>query len=204
MSAIIPRQGMHSPNDHSANQHRCFALRRVNGSVAGRYSFCTTTKVKTLCFAARILSVSCFVAGVPPRHWFSRIIVFALLLRVTKHCYMYNYLWIFVFIDKFRSLTHAFKSTVQLQNWWLRPWCVVIIWSGYQLYDATVASILVWCWKSMKLHAFLTPVIIQAVVIWTVCQLYAALVVSIVVWCWKFFKSQVFLSPALLQANAME
>ena len=90
MSPIIPRQGLHFPNDRSGNQDRCCVLRRVIASVAGR--FCTTTKVKMLCLATRILSVSCFVPGVFPCTWSSPILViFAVLPRVTARSYMRNY-----------------------------------------------------------------------------------------------------------------
>ena len=57
VSPIILMQGLHYPNNCSGNQNWCGALLRVNGSVA--YCFCTTTKVKMLCFATSIFSVSC-------------------------------------------------------------------------------------------------------------------------------------------------
>ena len=85
-SPIIARQGLHFPNDRSWNQNECCALRRVIGSIAGR--FCTMTKFKMLCFATRIFSVSCFVSGASPQTWSYRILVIsAVLLRVTVRHY---------------------------------------------------------------------------------------------------------------------
>ena len=108
MSPIIPRQGLHFPNDRSENRNRCYALRRVIGSVAAR--LCDTTMVKMLCFPIQIFSVSCFVSGVTPRNWSSRnLVIFAVLSRATEHWYTRNYLWIFIItvIEKFRTLTRA-------------------------------------------------------------------------------------------------
>ena len=57
ISPIIPREDLHYSNNCSGNQNRWCALHRVIGLVAGH--FCTTVKVKMLCFAALIFSVSC-------------------------------------------------------------------------------------------------------------------------------------------------
>ena len=85
-----PKTGKHFLSNRSGNENQCCSLLRVIGSVAGH--FCTTTKVKVLCFATRNFAVSYLVSGVPPCTWYSRILViFAVLLHVTMPVITYEY-----------------------------------------------------------------------------------------------------------------
>ena len=106
--------------------------------------FCTTTKVKMLCFTTWIFIVSCIfrvwsssthLIFPNPRHIHSLRCWVWQCAATRVILYEYSSLH-----DKFGALTRAFNSTGPLQNWWLRPCPQVVhnwitLWSKWGIAD---------------------------------------------------------------------